>query len=173
MTFLEFKDLVPAFSSNRIDLARIPKLLEKTNIALKQIGRDTIPLKLIKQDGSNRNILRRVDTNFTICIPKLVVDDTTEIDMDDDLIDAVALFVISGIEYARAPAYMKMYWSIIEAHENGLINGDVASSYTILEDLVSSERGKVVNRKDYAQYLNGDINELDFKNIGDFNNESI
>ena len=173
MTFLEFKDLVPAFSSNRLDLSKIPKLLEKTNIALRQIGRDTIPLKLIKQDGSNRNILRRVDTNFTICIPKLIIDDTTEIDMDDDLIDAVALFVLSGIEYARAPAYMKMYWGIIESHENGLINGDVASTHTIVEDLSSGETGKVVDRKDYASYLNGDISELDFKNIGEFNNESI
>lgn len=173
MTYLEFKNIIPSFSSNRLDLNNIPKLLEKTNISLRQIGRDTIPLKLVKADGSNRKILRRVDSNITLVIPEDVVDDNSELDMDDDLLDAVALHILSGIEYARAPAYMKMYWGIIESHENGLINGDIASTYSIIEDLASGEKGKVVDRNQYYDFLNNDGPDYDYKNIGGFNGESM
>ena len=169
MNFLEFKDLIPAFSSNRADISKVSNIIGKTNIAMKQVARDTTPLVLLKNASSNRNIFRRLDNDSYICIPEKIVDDTSTMEMDETLLDAVALFILAGIETARAPSYMKMYWNIVESHENGLINDDLATNYIIVGDMTSNTPDKIVDRDDYNDYIADSSLDLSVKNIGDYN----
>jgi hypothetical protein len=117
---------------------------------MERVCRDTIPLTLVKDSTSSRSIYRRLDRTLYICTPNEVVDDTvTRIDMDDYLIDAVALFALAGIETVRAPSYMKMYWEIIGSNEQNLIDSDIANELVSLQDYVNDEEHYVIDKDDY------------------------
>ena len=169
MNFLEFTNLIPAFSNNRVDLTKVPHLITKTNIAMKQIARDTIPLLLLKNASSDRNILRRLDNTSYVCIPIKIIDDTTDLEIDEMLLDAVALFVLAGIETARAPSYMKMYWNIVENHEQSLIESNLASNYVIVGDMANDIPDMIVDRDDYNDFIADSTIELEVKRVGEYN----
>jgi len=81
----------------------------------------------------------------------------------------MALHTLAGIETARAPSYMKMYWNVIEAHEYALQNDNLSTNYLVPEDIVNNESGKIIDKDDYNRYLAGEISEVDFKIIGGYN----
>lgn len=170
MNFLQFKSLISSFSANRIDLNKIINLVGKTNIAMRQVARDTLPLTLLKNKDSNRNVLRRVDNDTFLCIPEDVVDDDSNLEMDTHLLDAVGLFVLAGIETARAPSYMRMYWNIVESHENGLINDDLSMKFNVKGDMVNDVPEIIVDRDNYNDYIEDKSNELKAEVVvGEFN----
>jgi len=155
MTFVKLKSRILGFSSNRANLDNVPMLLEKANISLKQICRDTIPPFLVKDASSNRRIFRRLDEKSYICVPSTINDnDTEEIELDENLIDALALHILSGIETARAPSYMKMYWGIIANNENSLIEDDLAMYSVEPEDLINDIPQYIQNRD---EVIDGDL----------------
>ena len=144
MTFAGMKTRMASHSSKRANLTDIPNVLEKVNIAMTRVCRNTIPVKLVKGTDSNRNIYRRISQDHFICVPTEVKDDNSEIEMDNYLLDAVALFALAGIETARAPSYMKMYWEIIESNENNLIESDLSLETVFLQDFVNDAEHSVV-----------------------------
>ena len=169
MTYNDLKIRMAGFSSNRENLDNINLLLTKVNISILQVARDCVPLKLVRDSSSNRKMLRRIDNKAFVCIPLEIKDDSYDIDLDDDLIDALALHTIAGIETARAPAYMRMYWNIIDQHENAIMNDDLATNYTELQDLATNNPGINVDRDEYDKFLNGEIADINYKEIGGFN----
>lgn len=161
MTYNGLKERILAFSSNRADLADVPKLLEKVNISLTQVCRDTIPLVLIKDVTSGRVIFRRIDNTNYICVPAPISDSLSLIELDANLLDALALHALAGIETGRAPAYMKMYWNIVDNHEQNIINTDMSINTTVLEDYVSGEEHFVIDTDDYNAAMHIYTTELD------------
>lgn len=158
MIFTEFKLRVAAFSSNRANLDKIPLAVEKANISLIQVCRDTIPLRLIKKEGSNRKILRYVgEIDQYICVPNSIKDDdVTQIEMDELLIDAVALHMLAGIETARSQQYMGMYWNIVENHEKALIEFDLSKNEEFIQDMINDTERMSISKED----LNVDTNSV-------------
>lgn len=164
MTYTQFKEKIVSFSSNRSDLTDITNLLGKVNISMTQVCRDAVPLVLIKDSTSGRPIFRRIDNKAYICVHTPVTDIVADIEMDESLLDAVALHVIAGIETSRAPAYMKMYWNIVDNHEQMLINTDLASNMVILEDYVNNTPEVIVDKNEYLDSL--DSITLETKIVG-------
>ena len=169
MNYTQFRNKVAGFSSNRQNLDNIPLLIEKANISILQVARDCVPLRLVKNSSSNRKILKRLDNRNYVCIPLEIKEDTLDIELDDSLLDAMALHMLAGIETARAPAYMKMYWNIIEAHEYAIMNDSLSTNYMILEDVVNNVDGIIVDNDDWSSILSGDTLDIDYKTIGGFN----
>lgn len=151
MTFKGLVERMAAHSSKRANLDDIPLVLTKVNIAMERVCRNTIPLELVKDSSSSRRLLRRLDKALYIATPTPVVDDDlTQIEMDDFLIDAVALFALAGIETARAPSYMKMYWDIIASNEDNLIESDLSLEYVALQDFVNNTE-QVIKDTEYSE----------------------
>lgn len=150
MTFTGLKKRIVAFSSNRADLNTIQNLLEKANISLTQVCRDTIPLKLVKNNTSGRKIFRKIENNVYVCVPTLILDDDiNHIELDENLLDALALHILAGIEVGRAPAFTKMYWNIMDNHEVSLIDADLSGNVIILEDIVNNIEQVIIDKDDY------------------------
>lgn len=134
MTFLEFKDLVLSKTQNRTVIPPGVDLPNKTYTGLKFISRETIPYLLIVDSPSyDYQIMRKVDSVTYIRFPNKPILDTDIIDIDDALLDALALYVISGIEKEKANIYMSMFWTEIEANNDRLVE------YALVEGSNDSE----------------------------------
>ena len=169
MTFLKFKSYAPGFSQNRDNLNDVKNLVNKTDIAIEQVARDCTPTILLKDASSNRKILRRIDNRNYVCIPDKIIDDNSILEIDDSLLAAVGLYIMAGIETARSASYMKMYWNVIDNHENGLIGDDLATNHNIKEDMINGTPEMIVDRDDYDNFLAGDTADLNVKIVGEYN----
>ena len=169
MNYTDFTSLIVSFSSKRKDLAGIEKVPDKINIALRQVARDTIPLRLLKNASSNRKILRRITNKSYICIPELVTEESIDIEIDFTLLDAVGLFVLAGIETARAPAYMKMYWNIIDNHDISLIDADLSLNYVVTGDMSTDTPDIIVDRNEYDMFINSEVSAMTGDIVGEYN----
>jgi len=132
MNFESLKLRIRGFSNNRSSVFGDDEiLLEKANISLMQVCRDSIPLNLLVKYGvledenkKEYKLLREIDGEYYLRYPR-AINATDDIELSDNLMDPLALHILSGIEVSRAPVYMKMYWSILERYENDLINGEI------------------------------------------------
>jgi len=121
MTLTDFKTLCLSKSVNRTKLPGNTELIQKIFSALKRVAKDTIPLRLIVNDGTGQQILRKTDEFMLIRFPfpPRVEDDI--IDIDDALLDATALFTMAGIELTRSSYYMGEYSKEIMLNDERLI----------------------------------------------------
>jgi len=121
MTLTDFKILCLTKSMNRTKLPINTDFIPKVFSALKRVAKDTVPLRLIVNDGTGQQILRKTDEFMLIRFPfpPRVEDDI--IDIDDALLDAVALFTMAGIELTRSQQYMGLYYKEIELNDERLI----------------------------------------------------
>ena len=120
MILSEFKELMLSKTISRKTLPDDIRLEERVFTALKKIAMDTIPLRLVVQDPTGHSIMRRVDAITYIRFPDMPQVNDSDIDMDEFLLDAAALYVMAGLEKEKASVYMGMYWEIITENDNRL-----------------------------------------------------
>lgn len=120
MILSELKELMLSKSTSRKTLPDDIRLEERVYTALKKIAMDTVPLRLVVQDPSGHSIMRRVDKITYIRFPNMPIRNDSDIDMDMFLLDAVALYVMAGLEKEKASVYMGMYWELITENDNRL-----------------------------------------------------
>jgi len=122
----EFEKLCLSKSTNRTTLGQDP---EQTYLriyqALKRVAHDTVPLRLHITYPQGQEILRKMDEHSYLRMPKQPTKPEDELDIDSALEDAVALFVMAGLETQRAKIYMGLYYTEIENNNTRLIETDL------------------------------------------------
>ena len=125
MTQGEFRLVLTEKSVNRKTLPATQELAERIFTGLKRIAKDTVPLRLVilVEDWSLNTIsvMRRVEGNVGIRTPKRPSVEESDIDIDDELIDALSLFVMAGLERQKAQMHMGMYHKEIDMNNDRLI----------------------------------------------------
>ena len=121
MTLEEFGRHMLSFSSGRTNVPSDELLAERVFTALKKVAKHTVPLKLKVSSPAGFTIIRRIDSETYIRMPeKPKISTPTAIDIDKVLIDAVALYVLAGLETQRAKTLMGMYWGEINENNDRL-----------------------------------------------------
>lgn len=128
MIFSEFKKLLLSKTISRKTLPDDINLEERVYTALKEVAMDTVPLRLVVQNPTGHSIMRRVDSLTYIRFPNMPINNDSDIDMDMFLLDAVALYVIAGLEKEKASVYMGMYWKIITENDTRLCETYLATA---------------------------------------------
>ena len=120
MTLDEFRPMLLAKSVNRVQLPADSDLKERIFAGLKRIAKETVPLRLYVADPTGFTILRRLDDNMYIKMPSAPLTDDSEIDTDLALLDALAFYVMAGLERAQAKVHMGMYHGEIDMNNDRL-----------------------------------------------------
>lgn len=126
MIYSEFKKLILSKTQNRSVIPPDAQINYKVWAALKDIARNTVPLKLVVNTSTYQGVMRKIDSVTYIRFPNRPVKDTDTIDMDDELLDAAALYVAAGIEKPLAPVHMGMYRREIDENNDRLIETDLS-----------------------------------------------
>ena len=125
MTLNDFGRFLQTKSVGRIEAPVNEQLTERVFTAMKHIAKVTICTKWVITDSvqaADSQIIQRVDANTWIRFPiKPKIDTPTQLDIDDHLLDALALYVMAGLEIQRAKVLMGMYWEEIERNNTRLI----------------------------------------------------
>lgn len=122
MTFNEFTKMILAKSVARITIPPNEMMEERTYIGLKRIAMDTIPLRLVEESGEGYEVLRKVDSTTYIRYPQRpIANSDLNLDIDDDLIDALGYFVLAGLEQQRSKQLMGLYHTDIDFYNDKLI----------------------------------------------------
>lgn len=128
MILSEFKKLLLSKTISRKTLPDDINLEERIYTALKEVAMDTVPLRLVVQNPAGHSIMRRVDSLTYIRFPNMPINNDSDIDIDMFLLDAVALYVIAGLEKEKASVYMGMYWKIITENDTRLCETYLATA---------------------------------------------
>lgn len=128
MTVSEFKVLLLSKSNNRTALPTNEQLIPKIFTALKRVAKDTVALRLVVTSGEGQQVLRRVDELMFIRFPFSPRNDDDTVDIDDSLLDAVALYTMAGLEIQRASQLMGMYYKEIEMNDDRLVETHLANA---------------------------------------------
>ncbi len=121
MTLNEFGRFLNTKSIGRVEPPVNEQLTERVFTAMKKIGFRTIPLKWAISDSYGYEVLRRVDENTYIRMPhKPVVDSGEQLDIEESLLDALALYVMAGLEPQRAKLNMGMFYEEVEQYNDNL-----------------------------------------------------
>lgn len=128
MILSEFKKLLLSKTISRKILPDDINLEERVYTALKEVAMDTVPLRLVVQNPVGHSIMRRVDSLTYIRFPNMPINNDSDIDIDMFLLDAVALYVIAGLEKEKASVYMGMYWKIITENDTRLCETYLATA---------------------------------------------
>ena len=136
MIVSEFKELMLSKTISRKTIPVDIQLEHRINTAIKEVATLTVPLRLIVSNADGYQILRKVDSVTYIRFAEDVKNDDSELDIDRFLLDAVALYVLAGIEKEKASIYMGMFYSQIEANDRRLIEANLveASNENYTED---------------------------------------
>jgi len=135
-TLAEFRLVLTEKSVNRKALPATQELSERVFTGLKRIAKDTVPLKLCifvpEEDWNNtenyKSVIRKVEETVGIRTPVRPVIEESEIDIDDELIDALALYVMAGLERQNAKTFMGMYREEIGMNNDRLIETELVGS---------------------------------------------
>ena len=93
---------------------------------MKRLAKDSYPLKLTYNDPLGQTIIRKVDENTYIKEPKKPILGTTQnLEMDAGLMDALAYYVLAGLETQKAKVYMGMYWGEVNSYNDTLTETDL------------------------------------------------
>jgi len=120
MKLVDFKQVLLEKSLNRTALPADDKLEERIFAGLKLIAKETVVLRLLVRETVGYSILRRIDELTYVRMPEKISVDNPEIDIDLALIDALAFFVMAGLERASANTYMGMYHGEIDMNNDRL-----------------------------------------------------
>ena len=120
MTLNEFRPLLLAKSVGRTTLPADVDLKERIFAGLKLIAKETVPLRLIVQTSLGYTILRKLDKDMYIRMPSIPTSEDSELDIDLALVDALAYYVMAGLERGNANTHMGMYHSEIDMNNDRL-----------------------------------------------------
>lgn len=120
MILADFKKVLLEKSLARTVLPENAKLKERIFSGLKLIAKETVPLRLVITQPLGVEILRRLDEDMYVRMPMIPEDDNSEIDIDLALIDALAYYVMAGLERANANTLMGMYHGEIDMNNDRL-----------------------------------------------------
>jgi len=126
MTQTELRILVSTKSTAKVSLPDDANFNERIYSALKRVALDTLPLVLIENTTSSRQILRRIDEDTFVRVPEKPTNGVSIIDTDIALEDAVALYIMAGLERAKAKTHMGLYWKEIDTNNERLIETHVS-----------------------------------------------
>lgn len=110
-------------SSGRTQLPEEYKMLSGAFVAMKRIAKDTLPLRLKRTAVTivGERILRMIDTDTFIKFPKKPDSVDEELEMDEALLDAMAFWVIKGLEPQVENRYYRGYQDEIDMNQERLI----------------------------------------------------
>jgi len=121
MVLSELRILVKTKSTATVKMPELEDFRERVFSALKRVAIDTLPLVLVESTESSQTVMRRIDENTFVRLPNKPDREDSVIDMDIALEDAVALYVIAGLERAKAKTHMGLYWKEIDSNNERLI----------------------------------------------------
>ena len=120
MTLNEFRTVLLAKSIARTQLPEDVSLKERIFAGLKLIAKETVPLRLVTKEKIGFTILRKLDEDMYIRMPSIPTSEDSEIDIDLALIDALAYYVMAGMERGNANTHMGMYHGEIDMNNDRL-----------------------------------------------------
>ncbi len=121
MKALGLNELCITKSSNRTKLIPDIDFYPKLHSALKRVANDTVPLHLVVSTQMGRKVLRRVAEFGYIRMPEEAKLPTDYVDIDEALLDAVALLIMASTETQRGKLYMALYYTEIENNNKRLM----------------------------------------------------
>lgn len=121
MTLDEFRTTLLTTSVGRTILPEDTLLRERIFKGLKLIAKETIPLKLLLTDKTGAPIIRKVDEFLYIRFPKRPTEEDLDLDIDEELVDALAYLVMSDLERAHKKAHMGNYLREIDMNNDRLM----------------------------------------------------
>jgi hypothetical protein len=122
MTLNEFGRFLNTKSIGRVESPVNEQLTERVFSAMKKIAFDTTPLRWTINKRAGEDIIRRIDLNTYIRTPhKPIIDSGEQLDIESELVDALALYVMAGLEPQRSKVNMGMYYAEIENYNVKLI----------------------------------------------------
>lgn len=120
MTLNEFRPLLLAKSLGRTALPPDSDLKQRIFSGLKLIAKETVPLRLVVTSPAGYTILRKLDEEMYIRMPAIPTSEDSELDLDLALIDALAYYVMAGLERGNANTHMGMYHGEIDMNNDRL-----------------------------------------------------
>ena len=130
MTYGEFKSYLLSFLPGRDVLPNDGVLRHIVGRGLKRIAKETVPLWLTVSSPDSVTVLRKIDNNTYIREPRSPYSDDDDVDIDNELLEAVAFYVASEIEPQRKGHYLSNYEREIAQNNDRLIetNLDVCTN---------------------------------------------
>ena len=127
MVYSEMKDLILYQMPGRYmdDLPPDPVVRSMIWRALKRIAKETVPLRLIVTDISQITVIRKLDDESYIRTPITPYRDDDDIDIDSELMEAVAAHVCSELEPQRKGHYLQQYEREIVMNNERLMETDL------------------------------------------------
>ncbi len=121
MTLNEFGRFINTKSIGRVEPPINEQMTERVFTGMKKIAHRTIPLKWVVDDPTNYAILRRIDEYTYVRMPKKpILDSGEQLDIEEELLDALALYVMAGLEIQRAKVNMAMFYEEIDQYNDRL-----------------------------------------------------
>jgi hypothetical protein len=122
MEYSEFKILIKSKSLGRLTANFDDEILPmQIETGIKFIAMRTVVLRLVTQSNTTVSVLRKLDDETFIRTPNKPTEAGSVIDIDDALLDALALYVIAGYERQQAKVHMGMCHAEIDANNVRLI----------------------------------------------------
>lgn len=126
MTLEEFGVFMLTHSSGRTNVPSKEILSERVWTAMKKIAKDAYPLKLTVNVPAGLTIIRKVDESTYIRQPnKPILGSSKQLDLDEELMDALSYYVLAGLETQRAKTYMGLYWGEVNSFNDTLTETDL------------------------------------------------
>ena len=111
MLFNDFKNLLLSKSTGRTDIPVNEVLVHRLQTALEHVATEAYPKKLesdVEIVDPFRVLYNSITGEYSY-IRKPIASITEEIDIDDGLISAVALYIMAGLERPNASTHMALY----------------------------------------------------------------
>ena len=122
MTLEEFLRFLLTKSVCRITLPDYEAMSDRILSGMQKIASDTTPLRLVVTNPDGYEILRKIDSYTYIRMPKRPIKESgLRLDLDNELLDSLALYVMAGLEMQRSKVLMGMYWEEIDRFNQKLI----------------------------------------------------
>lgn len=111
MTFVDFKNLLASKTVGRVEIPDNGVLVHRLQTALDHVATEAYPKKLesdIEIVDPFRVLYNSITGTYSY-IRRPVASTTTEIDIDDGLLSAVALYMMAGLERPSAGTHMALF----------------------------------------------------------------
>jgi len=130
MTYSTFEGLILSKTINRTTLPADGSMVHRLQTALEHVGQETLPIVLQFDvepiTGTWRYVVDKVlNTETFLRKPIASVVSTDEVDMDEELLSAVALYIMAGLERTVAGTHMSLYKKEIDLYNNRQIANEL------------------------------------------------